>query len=389
MIKQYLFINLFRALAAFWVLSGHCLIWGGWYGVPLPPPRLAVDLFMVISGFLMAANADARDGVEPLSVPVNRVRFWLRRFFRIAPVYYLSLAIIVILNHQFLAGYHALQTLNPSRWATSNVYDPTRIDYSVTNIFLHLSFLFGLHPTYSFSTFLPDWSLGLEMQFYFVFPFLILFLQRKGFVLRAMIIGLLTILLGNSIRRSVTYYEPSLLFFKLQYFIGGILLFHTLSANSNLYKKLVVIGCAVILILFGSRGDKELFVLPLLLLSMFLLGWLESYRRMPKWLGSFLNCRLLRFASDASYCVYLVHGFFIGAFGLAVVTNPRLLALSPPQRVLAMFLFVCASAYITAAAIRGLIELPGIRLGKYCITRLPSVDKSQSKSPNRYASVPR
>ena len=49
MVKEFAFINLFRAIAAFWVLAAHCMIWGGWYGVPLPSAKIAVDLFMMIS----------------------------------------------------------------------------------------------------------------------------------------------------------------------------------------------------------------------------------------------------------------------------------------------------------------------------------------------------
>ena len=117
-----------RALAAFWVLAAHCMIWGGWYGVPLPSPKYAVDLFMMISGFLMVAQADARGTAEPLSQGRNRLRFWLRRYFRLAPAYYLALGLAVVTAPYFLAGYQALQDLNPSAWEHEAVNRPASIE---------------------------------------------------------------------------------------------------------------------------------------------------------------------------------------------------------------------------------------------------------------------
>src|SRR5262249_6832637 len=90
MVRELAFINLFRSIAAFWVLAAHCMIWGGWYGLPLPSAKIAVDLFMMISGFLMASNALARGSIEPLGSLRSWLRFWLRRFFRLAPAYYVS-----------------------------------------------------------------------------------------------------------------------------------------------------------------------------------------------------------------------------------------------------------------------------------------------------------
>lgn len=55
------FLNGLRALAAFCVLTCHCMIWSAWPGFGLPSivpgpglaSKLAVDLFMLISGLLM------------------------------------------------------------------------------------------------------------------------------------------------------------------------------------------------------------------------------------------------------------------------------------------------------------------------------------------------
>lgn len=49
--QEYLFINFYRAFAAFLVVLAHCMIWSGWEGFVLNP-KIAVVLFMIISGYL-------------------------------------------------------------------------------------------------------------------------------------------------------------------------------------------------------------------------------------------------------------------------------------------------------------------------------------------------
>ncbi len=227
---------------------------------------------MMISGYLMAANACARNHFEPLATPRNWLRFWLRRFFRIAPAYYLSLALAIAASSYFLVGYEELQNLNPAKWHAGRVYDPARIEYTLTNILLHLSFLFGLHPSYSFSTFLPDWSLSLEMQFYFVFPALFLLMQKFGYLKIAILIGLPVFVLGFGISKFIAYSEPSLLVMKLNYFIAGILLFRFLRTDTSRYKRISLTLCAIFLVSLDFRYGRHIFVLPILLLSMLIPG---------------------------------------------------------------------------------------------------------------------
>lgn len=370
MVREYAFIHLFRATAAFWVLVEHCMVWGGWYGLPIPPAKIGVDLFMMISGFLMAANATARGTFEPLTCARNRTRFWLRRYFRIAPAYYLSLALAVVTSAFFLGGYQELQKLNPSQWAAGSVYDPARFEYSAGNIFLHLSFLFGLHPTHSFSTFLPDWSLSLEMQFYVAFPALYLAMRKWGCVKAALGIGLPVFALGVAIASRVFYYEPSLLFFKLNYFLAGMVLHQALAESAAGRRRFALAATALLLVSIDQRYGRFAVVPPLLLLGMLVLGRLEETRRTPAWIARGINSRLVRFASDTSYGVYLFHGFLISTSGWIISGNSSLLALSPAHRVLFMFGFVISVAYPLAYLVYRWVELPGIRLGKQVIDRV-------------------
>lgn len=366
------FINLFRAIAAFWVLAAHCMIWGGWYAW-LPSATMAVDLFMIVSGYLMAANADSRSATEPLTEIGNWSRFWLRRFFRIAPAYYFSLALAVSITEFYLGGFKELQLLAPERWAGGVVYDPDRIEYDPTNIMLHLSFVFGLHPSYSFSTFLPDWTLSLEMQFYWVFPALLLGMRRFGMVGVAIVLGVSAYYLSAWIRSHVHFYEPSLLLFKLPDFLAGILLYRALRPEKSIIKRgAAAFGAVALISLWFIHGNREHLVLLFMLLAMLGLGYLETANKLPPRLSAIVRGRIVRFASDSSYAVYLFHGFFISACGQIISAWTPLQDLAPALRVALIFIFVFPLSHALAILIRRYVELPGIRLGEWIIDRQPT-----------------
>ncbi|MGH8518703.1 MAG: acyltransferase family protein [Panacagrimonas sp.] len=102
---------------------------------------------------------------------------------------------------------------------------------------------------------------------------------------------------------------------------------------------------------------------------MLALGWLEMHRKGPGNLQAVLGSRIVRFASDTSYGVYLFHAFFISIAGLLIHANADLQSLPAPQRVLAMLAFVTISSYGTAYLVHLAIERPCIRAGKKIIDR--------------------
>ena len=83
-----------RAIAALWVLALH---FGEGVSASWPPAVrsvlstgfIGVDLFFVLSGFILAWTYLREDG----TLSVSRSEFWTARAARILPVYYVSLAI--------------------------------------------------------------------------------------------------------------------------------------------------------------------------------------------------------------------------------------------------------------------------------------------------------
>lgn len=140
----------FRAIAVIAVLLVHWGVFGpGWIGV---------QMFFVLSGYLISANLlSGRDRHKPIS-PYIKNFFW-RRFLRLTPLYYLYATVFVIIG--FILGTTGTQKLIiPTPTYTLNIYAliPDHADIAGVGHF---------------------WSLGVEEQFYLLWPFLIfLFLQK-------------------------------------------------------------------------------------------------------------------------------------------------------------------------------------------------------------------
>ncbi len=209
-----LFLDGFRGFAALWVLVSHGLILSGSSIPLLKRGDVAVELFMIMSGFLMVFHYYEREATEPWNSSRTWLKFYIRRFFRIAPLYYLLLFVALWIGPE----------LYKSRCAVDDMYSAPRQlnlryeDHSLVNIFMHMTFLFGFFPKYAFLTPLPDWSIGLEMQFYLVFPFLVLFLRNNNYFWPVIAISGVGFVLTNFFLKNV-YPMPSFLPLKINYFL--------------------------------------------------------------------------------------------------------------------------------------------------------------------------
>jgi peptidoglycan/LPS O-acetylase OafA/YrhL len=130
---------------------------------------LGVDLFFVISGFLLALPwfVHADTGRPPPSAG----GFYRRRFLRIAPAYYVQLALLFVLVLPLLHGW--------TYWR-SDLY------VYALNAVAHALFVHNLAPLTSASMGVNGalWTLGVEAQFYLLLPLIApLFVRRPAVML--------------------------------------------------------------------------------------------------------------------------------------------------------------------------------------------------------------
>jgi peptidoglycan/LPS O-acetylase OafA/YrhL len=366
-----------RGFAALWVLVSHAQILSGMRGIPvLSWGELAVDLFMLLSGFLMAHHYVLRQEKEPWDAKSTFFTFWLRRFFRIAPLYYFLLFFALVLGPWIGDWRDAIALQWPATATSPARYD----DQSLGNILMHVSFLFGAFPDYAFRTPLPDWSIGLEMSFYLAFPFLMLLVLRMGLLTA----GLLTITLaGISLVIFKGYFEqfamPSFLPLKLYLFFIGIWL-----AVSRLQggMKVALAMSVMVLIAVGliERSDQALGRMVVVIGMFYLMndgslpgsgllqGSIEKLRAV-------LSSRVSRFLGDTSYGVYLLHLLILIPVAGMLTHSTTYLALSGPLRLLVCAALVAPPVYLTAWLLFRTVETGGIRMGKRVI--LQTIDRTR------------
>jgi len=174
-------IEVLRAVAIIFTIAIHILYllpeWAGAEIYRFLEFRVGVDLFFVISGFVIARSALPQLTMERGSGRFwrNAIAFWLRRAWRIWPSAWLWLAIIMactlFLNKSgVFGGAEALRaTVREAVASILQVMNFTLMDAQI----LHR----GTVVTSRGATF-PYWSLSLEEQFYLVLPLVVL-LSRK------------------------------------------------------------------------------------------------------------------------------------------------------------------------------------------------------------------
>lgn len=141
------------------------LIIFGFHTDYLPFGWLGVQLFFVISGYLITGILLRMK--EKLPTREYFLKFYVRRFLRIFPLYYFYLLLIVIV----------------STWLLSISYKPKVMKVVLDQVwyaFLYVYNFYSAQRGFNSSPFLDHlWSLSVEEQFYIFWPLLIFFVNEK------------------------------------------------------------------------------------------------------------------------------------------------------------------------------------------------------------------
>lgn len=313
----------------------------------------------------MAMNAAQREQIEPMGSARSWLAFYARRFFRLAPSYYLSMIVAVCTAPVFLQGYKALQLVNIGFWGTGGgPYDPDLIQYTTSNLLAHVTLMFGISPRFTNSMMLPDWSLSLEMQYYLAFPFIFITFRKFGPVKTAIALSVLALPLAILARD--IFVEPSFLPLKISLFAAGMMLAQLRFYRISMIKSAIIVALTVILtsMQFNAYSDGSRLIL-FVISSLFALLTLPAFSQIPmfRYLNAILSSRAAHFLSDASYGIYLFHGFFIAFSGYLFFTGDGNWV-SGNERTAILFAITMPSSIITSYLIQNTVEKYGISVGR-------------------------
>ncbi len=331
----------------------------------LDAPAKAVDLFMIVSGFLMMYHYRQRETGQPWESPATWRSFWLRRYFRIAPVYYLLLTVGLVFGRAFFT-LHSEFLPGPGR------AQPTGAP--ALDAVLHFTFLFGLFPSHCATTPIPDWSIALEMQFYALFPFLALAMRRLGPLAMAMIAALVTVISTRFLWQIYdvdhpkllgAFEQPSLILLKIGLFFIGMIGAEAMALKKRGHPAAVSTGI-VALVLAAVVASKLVTAMAavLLILAFSATGRLPAGEKFFGGLRCFLGSKFSGFLAARSYSLYLSHTLVLFATGVWLNRWPWFAAASPFPR-FAVLSAACAAILLPVTWLLFVgVEIPGIELGK-------------------------
>lgn len=286
-----------RFIFALMVFAAHCYVVDPHFSHFLYKEGfVGVSFFFVLSGFIIAYNYQHKFQQNI----VSKRKFWIARFARVYPLHLATLLLSLLTGGYLLA----------MNWDT---------------FFKFCSQLFLLHPfvpqiDYFFSFNSPSWSLGCEQLFYFLFPFLALWLSNTRRLFGVLIAVGILVAWGMYFTpeeqiRAYWYVNPLT---RLPDFLVGMLLFRLYDKNEQNWSvnRATCFEIGAILLFatffyFGSTGIlpkvyrySVYYWLPVSLM-------LYVFAMNKGKISRFLSNRYLVIGGDISYAIYLLHLFVI------------------------------------------------------------------------------
>lgn len=311
--------------------------------------QMGVQLFFVLSALTLCISINKKEfTVYEVS------KFYIRRYFRIAPLYYFGILLYAL---------YAILT-NYTSFNGESFYET----YNLKNIFSNILFIHGFVRANN-SVVPGGWSIGTEMAFYAIFPFLFFYLKSISTNRKRLIICLLLILISGLIINFITlkyglkYFVYYNLLNQLSVFLVGIC-FYFYNSNTELYKnnKSITLPLLVFFLLFffsfiSYKYYFNISITPFLVsLAFIFLVYIVS-------ISSYRSLQIIKRTGQLSFSIYIIH--FVFAWDLSKIIYELLKESVNTDLIFVLCFFVTyLLSFAFSLITESIIEKHGIEFGR-------------------------
>ena len=344
------YIDSMRGIAILMVLAVHFTIFLEFYSIEHLPisienilysGKYGVALFFIVSAFTLFRSLDVRQ-------ECGYKAYYFRRFFRIAPVYYLVLIVAFSISD-----------------GQSYYMEDVDSGNSIFNLFSHMFFINGFFTNYFNSILGVEWTIFVEVSFYMILPLIYIYkkylLQITVFFLLLALIGFIApkIIKFTELERIHLYFSP-IIWFVVFAFGGLIYKYHNnnfIKSISIKYKSLIIISLALMFIVLSYVKIPGIALIFSFILGLFFI--LNSYNNI-----TIFNNIILKKIGELSFSIYLIHFPIIGY----IKNNLRGGELIVFENQILNYVLLCSFVFIIILILSAItyrfVEQPFIKLGK-------------------------
>uniref|UniRef100_A0A7E4W077 Acyl_transf_3 domain-containing protein n=1 Tax=Panagrellus redivivus TaxID=6233 RepID=A0A7E4W077_PANRE len=287
-------IQLLRFLAIAAVLGFHLR------PKSIPQGYLGVDIFFVISGYLMTVVTSSSQGVITI---VTVSRFYERRLKRLCPVYLLTVFSTLIAGYFLLVQTDYTSLQKDSTWALV-------FGTNIQAMLKHDDY-FQFESDYKFL--LHTWSLSVEMQFYAVAPFILAMIARSNrpLLTNNILIGL-SLAFQSIVPSSIWRFECVVS--RIWQFLMGTTVFYLEKQSDAITKTMsttkTISGALVLvtLLLAPELSHHVAYTVTVRVVTTLLTAIIMYYSTtVNEMIALKLITYVMTLIGDASYSIYLIH----------------------------------------------------------------------------------